>query len=187
MALRKGCGLRPHTACRAANMSDENLTFWPRKFRHRIEENIDGFVRQIHEVMTLPIIADPGRQQWVENLLPTDEWCRTNDVGNGLADRTQLGHRLLTLFDTAAVAHRENEYFAPIPLRRQKRQGRSLAHDHPAGQLIRSRSGYSPVFLKHRCCVVEWMDYKSGQYLRTELVKPELECGDNTEVAAAAT
>src|SRR5262249_35067430 len=108
-----------------------------------------------------------------------------NDVGNGLADRTRFGHRLLALFNTAAVAHRENEYFAPVPLRRQKRQGRSLAHDHPAGQLIRSRSGYAPVFLKHRCGVVEWMDYKSGQYLRTELVKPELECGDNAEVSAA--
>src|SRR6516225_4041356 len=187
MALRKGCGLLPHPACRAAHMPDENLTFRPRKFRHRVEENVDGFVRQIHEVMTLPVIAGAGRQQRVESLLPTDKWCRTNDVSNGLADRTQFGHRLLALFNIAAVAHRENEYFAPVPLRRQKRQGRSLTHDHPAGQLIRSRSGYSPVFLKHRCGVVEWMDYKSGQYLRTELVKPELECGDNAEVSATAT
>lgn len=31
------------------------------------------------------------------------------------------------------------------------------------------------------------MDYKSGQYLRSELVEPELERSDNAEVTAAAT
>src|SRR5262249_32490361 len=109
-------------------------------------------------VMTLPVIAGAGRQQRVESLLPTDEWCRTNDVDNGLADRTQFGHRLLALFNTAAVAHRENEYFAPVPLGRQKRQGRRLTHDQPADNFIGRSFSYPGVFFKHLGGVVKWMD-----------------------------
>lgn len=71
----------------------------------------------------------------------------------------------LSLFEVAAVAHSKDEYLLAVPFRRKEWQWRRLAHDYPAGKVIRCGFERLAIFLENRHGIVEGVDNKSRQYL----------------------
>ena len=154
--------------------------------RAALTHRVDRAVREVGEVVALPVVARARRQQRIERRLPADERVRRDDVGDRLAERAQRARRLLALRHVARVAGGEDEDLLAVPFGGQERQRRRLAHHRPGRQLVRRLVGETAELGQERLRLVERMHDEPGQDLRPERVQPELERGDDAEIAAAA-
>ena len=141
VAVRPSRGVGRDARHRPADMRDEHLAFGRGQRAHGAEHRVDRAVRKVGEVVALPVVARSRRQQRIERCLPAHERVRRNDVGDRLAQRAQRARRLFALRHVAAVAGGEDENLLAMPLRRQERQRRGLAHDRPGRQLVRRLVG----------------------------------------------
>ena len=69
----------------------------------------------------------------------------------------------------------------------EERQGRRLAQDHPHGEFVRRLRNKFAVLLQHRLRLGDRVDDQAAQHVGADRVEPELEAGDDAEVAAAAS
>src|SRR5437016_3797353 len=89
--------------------------------------------------MALPVIACAGREQRVKSRLPSSKRTRSDDIRYWFAERSELGGSLFAFLQVANEAHSEDKNFAAVPFCRQEGQRRRLAHNDPAGELVRRR------------------------------------------------
>ena len=73
-----------------------------------------------------------------------------------------------------------------MPFDGNERQRRRLAHDGPGRELVRRRVGEAAELGQQPLRLVERMHDEARQDLRTHRMEPELEGGDDAEIAAAA-
>ena len=186
IALRIGCRVRLNAAHRAADMGDENLALRRGQGADCAEQLVYGLVRQVPEVVALPVVARARLQERIERGLPAGEGMGADHIGDGVPQGAELGHGFLALGHVAAIAGGEDQHLLAVPLFRQEGQGRGLAQNGPDGQLVGRIIGNLAEGAKQVLGVVQRVNDQAGKNLGPHIVKLELEAGDDAEIPAPA-
>ena len=104
LALRIGRRLDRHLRHCAAEMPDEDLALRAWQFANTGQQSSDHGLGQIHEIMALPVIARPRREQRIERGLPLSERLWADRSGDWLAQTTELGKGRFSVPHVAAIA-----------------------------------------------------------------------------------
>src|SRR5690348_8104472 len=135
-ATRKRRRLDRHASDGTTDVCDENFAFRRRQAPGKVNHLREECVVELAEIMGLPVIASPRREQWVKRLLPTRKWMEPDHIGDGLAELAKRCQELFALTSVAQKAYGDDHHLPAMPLFRQERQRWCLAQHHPGCELF---------------------------------------------------
>lgn len=171
----------------AADRADKDLALRRRQCACVFDDDIDRAVAELREVMRLPVVARTRREERIEGLLPCGVRLHPDVLAVRRAEPAQRPDQLLTLSRVACIAQGEHNDLFPMDVLGQEGQRGRLPHDHPDGELVRHCLGETGELREHGLRLTERKDDEPAQHVWPDGMELELEAGDNTEVAAAAT
>src|SRR6476646_8857320 len=172
---------------RTRNQADKNLALWRGQLASKLDNTIQRAVRELCEIVRLPIVSCAGREQRIESLLPLNIGLRTDMLAVSCAEIAQWSDEPLGFRDWTGVKNRQYHDLLAVNVFRKKRQRRGLAQHRPDVELVRRRVYELTVLSQNLVRLTEGKNHQAGKNLRTDRKKFEFKLRHHAEIAASAT